>query len=163
MRIALIAVAACGLALSGGGLAQAASRPPGYTVVTVDFLNAPTGHETRASATCPPGTVPFGGGALISAASGTAIKGSQPTATGWQVDVTNTTGVDLPWLIQVVCGTRPPGYIVFTSLAQPNPNGTQSSASVRCPNGTMPLGGGGITSSSSVFTTMNSSFPHRRQ
>ena len=43
--------------------------PPGYTVATSGDITAPAGAQTHGFATCPSGTVPFGGGAFVSSSS----------------------------------------------------------------------------------------------
>lgn len=163
MRTSLLLTAA----LAGSMLLAAsasASAPPGYTVVEVDQLRAPIGLQSHFSATCPAGTVPLDGGALVDAGAGRrAINSSFPTPTGWAFDINNGSAADAPVVVSVVCAAPPPGYVVRMSATVPNAAGTQSSAAVKCPAGTKPLGGGGLSSSSSLFINMNSTLPHRRQ
>jgi hypothetical protein len=61
--------------------------------------------------------------------------------------------------VTAVCAARPQGYRVVTSPQVPNPPNTISQATAKCPAGTMPLSGGGETSSSSTDVNMNSTFP----
>src|SRR5262249_44619148 len=44
-----------------------------------------------------------------------------------------------------------------------NASGTQTTATVKCPKGTEPLGGGGFSSSRSLFANINSTLPSRRE
>src|SRR4029079_13386966 len=112
VRIALALAVACAIAPE----VAAAKPPPGYVVTGSGALTAPNGVQTRGIVTCPPGTVPFGGGALISSPStGTAINSSSPTATGWTADVNNASGGAVSFFVDVVCGNRPQRYSIVTS------------------------------------------------
>src|SRR3954467_14117953 len=90
MRSILRGLAA--LALAGAVLApQATAKPPrGYQVVVSPTLTSPHFREVRGFVTCPPGTVPLGGGSFVSSGSTrVAIASTFPTATGWITDVDN--------------------------------------------------------------------------
>src|ERR1700749_349979 len=82
------------LALAGAALlmpaAATAAPPRGYAVVTsAQFASAPQTHA-RGFVTCPPHTVPLGGGAFVgSSSTAVNLNTSFPTAVGWAVDVNN--------------------------------------------------------------------------
>ena len=56
----------------------------------------------------------------------------------------------------------PAGYRVVISPQLPSPNGSDSRGIVRCPTGTVPLGGGVIAQSPSIRANVSSSFPSGR-
>jgi hypothetical protein len=56
----------------------------------------------------------------------------------------------------------PAGYRVVISPELPSPDGSDSRGVVRCPTGTVPLGGGATTASPSTRVNVSSSFPSGR-
>ena len=161
---ALAAVAACLVTLGSATAAQAARHPPpGYLILDTNQITAPQGQQTQASAQCPAGTVPLGGGVVVSSLSTLAnVSASFPEGTFWEGIVSNDSGADTTFQIEVECAKRPPGYDVIQSNLVLNPEGFQSSALATCPAGTKPLGGGGETTSPSVFENINSTGPQGR-
>src|SRR5262249_40562087 len=95
--------------------------------------------------TCPPHTVPLGGGAFV-ASSSTAVNlnSSFPTAVGWVVDLNNGSDQATAFAVLAVCARTPNRYTVVPSTVD-NPRGTQSRADAVCPTGTKILGGGGFS------------------
>lgn len=53
----------------------------------------------------------------------------------------------------------PPGYVMVTSPFLTAPSGTQTNGTVACPAGTVPLSGGAQSTSGSLNTNLNSSYP----
>ena len=161
---AVAAVAACLVALGSAAAAQAARHPPpGYGILDTNQMDAPQDQQTRGSAQCPAGTVPFGGGVVVSSPSTLAnVSASFPEGPFWVGIVSNDSGADTTFQIEVECAKRPPGYEVVQSDLVLNPEGFQSSVLATCPAGTRPLGGGGESTSPSVFTNINSTGPQGR-
>jgi hypothetical protein len=117
------------------------------------------GFQSRALARCPKGKVPLGGGAFIlSNSTRASINSSFPSGRDWVADVNNASGLDTTFTVTAICGVKPAGYAIATASA-PNPSGTQVSAQAICPAGTLPLGGGGLSSSGQTFVNLNSSIP----
>jgi hypothetical protein len=55
---------------SATAAAQAARHPPpGYLILDTNQMDAPQGQQTQGSAQCPAGTVPLGGGVVVSSLS----------------------------------------------------------------------------------------------
>ncbi|MGN6377474.1 MAG: hypothetical protein ACTHNU_00835 [Gaiellales bacterium] len=158
---ALAAVAVCLVTLGTATAAQAARHPPpGYLILDTNQMNAPQGAQTRGSAQCPTGTVPLGGGVVVSSTSTLAsVSASFPEGPFWVGIVTNDSGADTTFQIEVECAKRPPGYTVIQSAIVRSPDTLQASVLATCPSGTRPLGGGGETTSPSVFENMSSSGP----
>lgn len=56
----------------------------------------------------------------------------------------------------------PAGYRVVVSPDIPSPSGSDTRGIVRCPTGTVPLGGGATSASPSIRVNVSSSFPSGR-
>ncbi len=66
---------------------------------------------------------------------------------------------DTAFTVLAICSPKPKGYTqVFGGLVD-NPPGTQTGTTVDCPGASVPLGGGGFSSSGSTAVNMNSTFP----
>jgi len=163
-HMALAALAACLVTLGSATAAQAARHPPpGYLIIDTNQVDAPQDQLTQGSAQCPAGTVPLGGGVVVSSTSTLAnVSASFPEGSFWEGIVSNDSGADTTFQIEVECAKRPPGYTVIQSNLVLNPEGFQSSALAACPSGTRPLGGGGESTSPSVFSNINSTGPQGR-
>ncbi len=167
---ALAALGACLAALAGAATASAsASAPParsapaGYRVTSKLFPAAP-GAESGGSVRCPKRTVPIGGSVFASSSPDLRVNvsASLPFGPVWGGTVKNSSGVATTFSVAAICAARPQGYRVVTSAEVPNPPNSVTRATAKCPVGTMPLSGGGETSSSSTDVTMNSTFPSGR-
>jgi hypothetical protein len=153
------------LALAGA-LIQAAPAsagiPPGYTRVSTGNLNLPAGTQTRGVATCPAGTVPFSGSVFVFSPSLVVnVNSSFPSGTSWVADVNNGSGSAALFEVTVICGFQPTNYSVVESNDVSNPSAGHTTALAKCPKGSKPLGGGGLSSSTSSFVNMNSTFPQK--
>jgi hypothetical protein len=162
-------IGACLVTLAGAAGAAASTaavkpRPPaGYKVVISTELTAPDGADTRGTVKCPAGTVPFGGGAIVSSPSTRANVGSTfPSGGTWFGDIKNASGAATTFQVEVICGKRPKGYTVVRGANVVNPVGSQSRAVATCPAGTRPLGGGGTSNAFSSFVDMNRTGPKGR-
>ena len=166
----LAAAGVCLTALGAAGVADAAStagtpRPPArYRVVISPELAAPDGADTRGTVRCPTGTVPLGGGAIVSSSSTRASVGSSfPSGRTWNGDIKNASGAATTFQVEVICAKRPKGYTVIRGAANVrNPVGSQARAVATCPGRTMPLGGGGTSNAFSSFVNMNRTGPKGR-
>jgi len=166
---ALAVAGACLAALGAASVADASAaptppRPPaGYTVVISPSLPAPDGADSRGTVRCPSGTVPLGGGAIVSSPSTRASVGSTFLSGGaWFGDIKNASGAATTFQVAVVCAKRPQGYTVVRGANVMNPVGTQARAVATCPVGTMPIGGGGTSNAFSSFVNMNRTLPKGR-
>jgi hypothetical protein len=90
------------------------------------------------------------------------VSASFPFGPVWGGTVKNSGAVATTFSVTAICATRPQGYRVVTSGEVPNPANTVTQAAAKCPAGTMPLSGGGETSSASTDVNMNSTFPSGR-
>jgi hypothetical protein len=87
---------------------------------------------------------------LTLAAAGVAAASTTPAPPAKAVPVSAATGA----------GRLPiPGYVVETSQLLAAPDDTQTRGTVSCPLGKVPLGGGVVVTSGSIFANVNSSFP----
>jgi hypothetical protein len=133
--------------------------PKGYAVVLNGPLTSTTGVQTRGTATCPTGTVPFGGGEFTPASNlSVNLNSSFPITGGWAADLNNASGTSTTFDVYVVCANAPKLYRVVTGPATTNPAGAQSGAEAVCPAKTFVLGGGSLSSTGSTSVNINSSF-----
>jgi hypothetical protein len=140
----------------------AAAIPPGYTRVATGNLTAHAGTQTRAVASCPAGTVLFGGSVFVFSPSLLAnVNSSFPSGTSWVADVNNGSGADMTFEVTAICGFQPKNYSIVQTPATANASGSHTTALAKCPTGSKPLGGGGLSNSSSTFVNVGSTFPQK--
>lgn len=142
--------------------ASGASHPPGYVIVRGGPFNATPGtFDSGGSATCPAGTVVWGGGVVFSGGSGPGlnVNTSQPSGNGgWEVRVNNTGTATVQFVVDAVCANKPTGYkLVFQNVD--NPPDTQSHATVTCPSPKVLLGGGSLSTSDQAPAILTSAWP----
>jgi uncharacterized protein YjlB len=163
-------IGACLAALGGAGAAYASghapaarSKPAGYTIVSKRFAATP-GVESDGSVVCPKATVPIGGSVFVQSSPELRVNvsASFPFGGFWAGSVKNSSATASTFSVVAVCANRPAGYKVVQSAMVANPAFTQTRAAATCPAGTMPLGGGGVTSSSSTDNNMNGTAPNGR-
>jgi hypothetical protein len=159
----LVTAASAAIASASAPSAPARSKPAGYTTVTKSFP-ATAGAESGGATPCPKGTVPIGGGVFVNTSPDLRVNvsASAPFGPFWAGDVKNSSTVDSTFRVTAICAKRPKGYRQVESRSIANPAGTQSKAAATCPTGTMPLGGGGFTSSASTDINMNGTAPKGR-
>jgi hypothetical protein len=152
-RAALALAAACVPVLFPS--IAAAGPPHGYAVASSAPFASPAGIQTRGFVTCPPHTVPLGGGVSVQSTSTDAnINSSFPTATGWVVDVNNA-GPATSFVVRASCARQPNRYTVIP-ITLANPAGAHTTGAPQCPAGTKILGGGGISRSSDLRANVGS-------
>jgi hypothetical protein len=140
----------------------AAAIPPGYVKVSSGQLRAHAGAQTRGFATCPAGTVLFGGSVFVFSPSLLAnVNSSFPSQTSWIADVNNGSGADLTFEVTAICGFKPRNYSIVQAPAVSNGSAAHTTALAKCPIGSKPLGGGGASSSGSTFVNVASTFPQK--
>jgi hypothetical protein len=145
LRGALLGAAAL-LVLTSANALAAAGPPRGYTVVSSGQVLAPNGAQTRGFVSCPPNTVPLGGGAFVASSSvAVNLNSSFPTAVGWVADVNNETSVPTAFAVVAVCARKPTGYTVVPQTVA-NPARTRAVTTLTCPGRTKILGGGAFSS-----------------
>jgi hypothetical protein len=136
----------------------------GYQQVTAAFADT-AASQTEGFVACPSGTLAVGGGAVISGFSlAENLNASVPFSdgSGWAVYVNNASGTDGTFTVYAVCATNILNYTVNAGSQVDNPSGFQTQATVTCPQGSAPLGGGGIASSGDTAVNLNSSFPLKK-
>ena len=136
------------------------SAPALYTIATSGSLTAPTGTQTRGTATCPTGRVVYGGGVFVSSGSTAAnVNSSFPSSsTTWSADVNNASGAATSFSAYAVCAKRNAAWSIQSATIT-NSAGVQNRAIATCPSGTRVLGGGGYSSSGATSVNINSTFP----
>ncbi len=135
----------------------------GYTVATASFAGS-AGMQSHGDATCPSGTKVLGGGAFSSSGNTSDnINSSYPSdASNWVVDMNNASGANSGFNVYAVCSKYPAktGYQIVYSASVTNAPQAQTLATATCPSGTVPLGGGGLSSSISTNVSLNSTLPN---
>jgi hypothetical protein len=140
--------------------AVCAAPPAGYDLLEARGAVLPPYGQAAAWTACPAGTVPLGGGAF-SDDIGSGVNSSLPDGNGWLADITNPTSADDGNAhVVITCGVRPPGYAVVYGPWVATPPRTQTPAFAACPTGTVPIGGGAFSTSSSDLIMLNSSYPY---
>jgi hypothetical protein len=141
---AVAAVAAPAVAARHSPAAISATHPPGYQIVSSGLVSAPPGSSSSgAFATCPAGTVVWGGGVGFSVepSQSLSVNTSSPNgSSGWEGWVNNTGTTAEQFMADAICAGKPAGYkIVSREVA--NPAGTQAHATATCPSPDVLLGG----------------------
>ena len=163
----LLAVVSIGVGLTPvagatHALADTRKAPPGYVMVDSAAIPIPPGQAgSGGSVSCPPGTVPWGGGAGFSGipSVGEDINSSAPTDVGWTARFNNRSSImGDTFGLDAICANQPPGYSM-RSKTVPNPAQTQSSAIATCPAGTVVLSGGALSSGVSINVELLSAWP----
>ena len=166
---ALLAAAAIGAGLvpaaaaANAFAASTATAPPGYQRVRSAPIPIPPGmFDSGGQATCPAGTVPWGGGVGFTggiASTGENINTSAPAGNGWRGRYNNSsTRPDDHFAVDAICAKQPVGYTTtFTTVD--NPPGVQSAAVAVCPAGTRLLSGGTLSTADTVDVQLLSAWP----
>jgi hypothetical protein len=141
---------------------DSALAPAGYVRVRTPPIAAPPGsYDVSGHADCPAGTVVWGGGAGFTggvAGFGQSINTSAPTATGWQARYNNTGDTSVNFAVDVICAARPRRYAVTYATVDHEP-GTQATATAVCPDRTVLLSGGALSSATTTNVYLLSAFP----
>jgi hypothetical protein len=139
-----------------------ANHPPGYTIVRSAPFSAPPGaFDSGGSATCPAGTVVWGGGVAFLGAFGPdlTVNTSQPAgSSGWEARVNNTGTTTPQFRVDAICADKPMGYRLVTKTADSPPN-RQTHDTVTCPSPKVLLSGGTLSSDDQVTSFLTSAWP----
>jgi len=148
-----------------------ASAPAGFTFVNSGTLPNTSGALSSGQATCPGGTVAWGGGVVGESTSiYQTVHASYPlvssgVATAWVGYVNNASPDDSSFVVYAVCAAKPKKYSVQSASAT-NRADAQDDLVVTCPvvnsntgKRSKALGGGGVGASVSLFQAINSSYP----
>jgi hypothetical protein len=162
-RIALGALGACLVPLIAAlpDTAQPAIRkpPPGYKIVRSAEAALLAHTRAQAQASCPAGTVPWGGGLVTESPDpAVTVADSFPDTTAWIGDVNNPSGSDTAFEVVAVCAKRPAGYSIVQGAGVTLPRMMEAGATATCPAGTHPLSGGGFVNAGGIVA-LNSSGP----
>jgi hypothetical protein len=131
-----------------------------YQIVESGSFTDPAGQQVTGTAPCPAHTVVLGGGSVSNTGStAVLINSTFPQDNGWRTDMNDNTNFDTTFNVFAICGKKPRDYSVQVGAPVTNAPSSQDLATVTCPAGQLPLGGGGVSSSGSVTVDLNSSFP----
>ena len=134
-------------------------KPAHYKVVKANTVANPSGHHTVATAKCPAGSKPIGGGASAGSRSlFTNMASTFPQGQAWRVDENNASAGGNKLTTFAVCG-QVSGYHVFIGPAQNLMAQTQTFSTADCPSGLIAIGGGAFVSTSSVGVNINETAP----
>ena len=165
-----LAVLVCVLAAAAAASPAAAARrpavsvghPPGYQIVTSGPVNAPpSALDTGGSATCPAGTVVWGGGvSFVDGQDGSTltVNTSEPESAGWFATVNNTGTATAQFAVDAICASKPAGYGIYTESVD-NPAGSQAHTTAECPYPQVVLGGGTLSTSDAATAVQTSAWP----
>ena len=151
-------------ATSGAANAQAAAKPPGYTIVHSADLPLPAGMQTMGTVTCPVKKgvqlVPLGGGVLVSVGyTDVNLNSSFASADGWDVFVNNADSNPDDFYVFAICADKPSGYQIVSGTTVPVAAGGGADSFLSCPSGKQVISGGLVNPSGSIDVNMDSSAP----
>lgn len=162
LSAAVAAVASPAAAARHSSAAISAHQPPGYVIIASEPAGAPpSAFNSGAFATCPAGTVVWGGGVafLGSADANLTVSTSNPNGSGgWAARVNNTGTTAAQFEVDAICANKPKGYQIVSSMAD-NPAGTQSHSTATCPSPNVLLGGGTLSTADQVGAIVTSAWP----
>ena len=160
--VAAAAAASPAVAARHSPAAITAGQPPGYQIVHGGPFSAPPGAVSSGFATCPAGTVVWGGGTTFSGGGvgpHTIINTSEPNGTGgWAAKVSNSGTSTVQFSVDAICANKPTGYKIVSRTVDNLPS-TQSHATATCPLLDVLLGGGTLSTSSQVGAVLTSAWP----
>lgn len=138
----------------------------GYKVVQSPGAVGPESVNS-AAAVCPPNTTVTGGGVYsASAATDVNMNSTVPNTfeggrTGWRVAMASSDPSTADFTVYAVCRPKPAGYSIQYGANLALGPYSEGEATVTCPGGSVPIGGGGFTAYDvqDGWITMNSSGP----
>jgi hypothetical protein len=136
-----------------------ATEPAGYTIVT-QHVDISDGTQGTATASCPAGTVIWGGGAAFNGGSFAVNLGSSYPSDGdtaWTATF-NDNAFNSGFGVYAICADKPKRYVIDTESTA-NPTDTATYATATCPKKTAVLDGGAYSESSDLDVNLNSSWP----
>jgi len=159
VRLAVVA-AAVGVVAGASATVSWAAVPPGYVVASSGDLNAPAGQQTADGATCPTGTVVYGGGEYSTATTLGASLGSTFYDGDGEFDtwLNNSDPTDTTTNAYAVCADAVAGMTVVAIHAE-NVAHSRLHVAPTCPTGDEVLGGATISNDTGLGERMVSSYP----
>lgn len=150
-------------AVAAPAASAATVGPPGYVRVTTPPMDAPSRpFDTGGTATCPAGTVVWGGGVSFTGGQFQVGESFHATAPNgpmmWRARYDNVTGRTIPFVVHAVCANQPLNYSQQFATAD-NPAHTLSHAIATCPTGTVVLSGGATSTSDEASVMVLTDFP----
>lgn len=144
--------------------AVCATKPTGYLQQKSAKVSNPVGAQSGAGYMCPKGYVLLGGGELSSSRSTQVnLDSSWPAGTSiWYVYVNNASTSAASFNVYHLCAklnVSASHYKLVVGAPRTNPSGAQTEATAFCPGGLSSLAGGVVTSSLSITSTLNTTFP----
>lgn len=142
--------------------AVCAKKHSQYIQVSSSAVTVAAGTTNGAMASCPSGTRILGGGAVSASFDLTSnMNSSLPFGNGWFAEMNNGSTSPQTFRTYAVCSaySLKTGYKVHVGVTVTDANGTQTEASVSCPHGQVPLGGGVSTGSLATSINVNTSEP----
>jgi len=162
LSAAAAAVASPAAAARHSPAAVSAHHPPGYEIITSGPIGAlPSAFNSGAFATCPAGTVVWGGGVAFfgSPDANLTVNTSNPNGSGgWAARVNNTGTTTAQFEVDAICANKPKGYKIVSQMVD-NPPDTQSHATATCPSPKVLLGGGALSTADQVAANLTSAWP----
>jgi hypothetical protein len=140
-------------------IAMCGPKPAHYKIVKAKAVKNPSGRHTVATAKCPTGSKPLGGGAAASS-NGlfTNLGATLPQGQAWRSDENNASASGNMLTAFAVCG-QVHGYHVVVGPATNLPANDQTFTAAECPSNLVAIGGGGFASTSSVGVNLNETAP----
>jgi hypothetical protein len=159
---AVAAMASPAAAARHSSAAISADHPPGYQIITSGPTNAPpSAFNSGAFATCPAGTVVWGGGVAFIGVPNLSltVSTSNPNGSGgWAARVNNTGTTTAQFEVDAICANKPKGYQIVSEMVD-NPSAAQSDATATCPSPDVLLGGGTLSTADQVGAVLTSAWP----
>jgi hypothetical protein len=135
--------------------AMCGPKPAHYKVVKAKAVTNFSGRHTVATAKCPAGSKPLGGGGHSSSGDlFTNLGATLPQGTAWRVDENNASAHNSKLTAFAVCG-QVRGYHVQVGPATSLPANDQTRTDVECPTNLVAIGGGAFASTNSVGVNIN--------
>jgi hypothetical protein len=144
--------------------AVCAKKMTGYLQQKSAAVSNPAGAQNGAGYKCPAGEELLGGGELSTSQSTLVnLDSSWPAGTSiWYVYVNNASSAQASFHVYHLCAklhVTATSYQLVAGTPVVNAAGTQSGASVFCPDGLATIAGGLVTTSTSIEVTLNTTFP----
>jgi len=144
--------------------AVCAKKLTGYLRQESAAVSNPAGSQNGAGYKCPSGDQLLGGGALSSSSSTSVnLNSSWPSGTSiWYVYVNNASATAASFHVYHLCAklsVSATSYQLVAGSPVTNAAGTQSEASVFCPDGLATISGGLVVTSTSIDIALNTTFP----
>ena len=148
---------------SAGRTVASATKPAGYVIVTSELTAPQSDFNTMGTASCPAGTVTWGGGMYFesyqiptSSINSSYWTGSSPG--GWVVHVNNTGSGSDTVVISAICAKKPSKYQLVSTTVD-DPAGAQASGVATCPAKTVILSGGVSSTADQASVYLTSAYP----